>query len=659
MKNTRPEETGHAPSLLYHFLYLCALQNTELMNYLTVNSVTKSVGEKQLFQNITFGLEKGQKSALIARNGTGKSTLLNIIAGRDTPDSGNVVIRNDIVVSYLPQTDSFNGGDSVLNALFDEETPVVRAIKEYESCVTLLEQGLAGKVPQERMDNAILEIDRLQAWDYEAKVKEILSKFGIHNVLKNVGELSGGQRKKAALAKTLIADTDLLILDEPTNHLDVEMIEWLENYLSSANITLLMVTHDRAFLDRVCSDIFELSNGNLYHYRGKYDYFVEKKAERLANEAAEHERLRNLYRRELEWVHTSPQARTSKARARIHNFERLQEQMSRKVESAPEAFKVQSERIGHKILEISHLDFAYPDQTIIRDFSYIFKRGEKCGIVGKNGTGKSTFLKMIMGEVRPDGGKITPGLTIQFGYFSQEGMTYAGNKIVLELVKEHAEVIRMENGNFISASQFLNHFGFPFSQQYTYYDDLSGGEKRKLHLLITLLKNPNFLILDEPTNDFDIDTLNLLEDFLGNFGGCMIIVSHDRWLMNKLVDHIFVFEGEGKIKDYYGNYTEYRQARDKEQRIQKLVEKANRPAEGRPVREQPKNKLTYKEKREMEGLEAEIESLETEKAVIEGRMSAGVGTPEEFAAWGKRYNEINRLLDEKTERWMELSEKEG
>ena len=628
------------------------------MNYLTVNNVSKGVGEKQLFHNITFGLEKGQKSALIARNGTGKSTLLNIIVGKDAPDEGEVVIRNDIVVSYLPQMDNFNADDSVLNAIFDEETPIVRAVKEYETCVSLLENGRNDLVPQERMNNAILEIDRLNAWDYEAKIKEILSKFGIHDIFKNVNELSGGQRKKTALAKTLMADTDLLILDEPTNHLDVEMIEWLENYLSSANITLLMVTHDRAFLDSVCSDIFELSNGNLYHYRGKYDYFVEKKAERLANEAAEHERLRNLYRRELEWVHTSPQARTSKARARINNFEKLQEQVDRKVESAPEAFKVQSERIGHKILEISHLDFAYPDQTIIRDFSYIFKRGEKCGIVGKNGTGKSTFLKMIMGEVRPDGGKITPGLTIQFGYFSQNGMEYAGNKIVLELVKEYAEMIRMDNGNFISASQFLNHFGFPFSQQYTYYQDLSGGEKRKLHLLITLLKNPNFLILDEPTNDFDIDTLNLLEDFLTNFGGCMIIVSHDRWLMNKLVDHIFVFEGDGVIKDYYGNYTEYRQAKDFELKVQKRIEKANRVVEEKPVKEQKSNKLTYKEKRELEQLEVEIADLESEQKDIENKMSAGEGTAAEFAEWGKRYADINNFLEEKTNRWLELSEKE-
>lgn len=629
------------------------------MNYLTVNGVTKSVGEKVLFRNITFGLEKGQKSALVARNGTGKSTLLDIIAGRNVPDEGEVVVRNDIVVSYLPQTDSFDAEDTVLNAIFDEDVPTVRAVKMYEQCVRMHENGHAGQLPAGSLDEAVLEMDRLNAWDYEAKAKEILSRFGLNDVFKRVKELSGGQRKKVALAKALIANTDLLILDEPTNHLDVEMIEWLEDYLSAANVTILMVTHDRAFLDKVCSDIFELSNGNLYHYKGKYSYFVEKKAERLANEAAEHERLCNLYRRELAWVHTSPQARTSKARARINDFEKLQERVNRKVESAPEQFKVQSERIGHKILEISHLDFSYPGQTIVKDFSYIFKKGEKCGIVGKNGTGKSTFLKMIMGEVKPDGGKITPGLTIQFGYFSQNGLTYKGNKIVLDLVKEHAEVIRMENGRYVSASQFLNHFGFPFSQQYAYYEDLSGGEKRKLHLLITLLKNPNFLILDEPTNDFDIDTLNLLEDFLTNFSGCMIVVSHDRWLMNKLVDHIFVFEGDGVVKDYYGNYTEYRQEKEKEERIRKRIEKENKPAVVKPVREQPKNKLTFKEKRELETIEQEMADLETEKSDLEQKMNIGEGTAEAFAQWGKRYNEINMMLEAKTDRWLELSEKES
>lgn len=633
------------------------------MNYLTVEKLSKSVGEKELFSEITFGLEKGQKTALIARNGTGKSTLLNIIAGYDTPDSGQVVIRNDITVSYLPQMDRFADNFSVLDAIFDAQTPTIQAIKEYESCMLMAENGQDNPETHLRLQKAILEMDRLQAWDFESKAKEILSRFGIHDIFKNVNELSGGQRKKAALAKTLIADTDLLILDEPTNHLDVEMIEWLENYLKAANVTLLMVTHDRYFLDQVCNDIIELDHGQLYHYRGKYDYFVEKKAERLANAAAENEKLRQLFRKELEWVHTSPQARTTKARARINAFEELKKEVSKTPEQKQEGFKVRTERLGNKILEINNLDFAYPDNVLLDDFSYIFKKGEKCGIVGPNGTGKSTFLKLIMGELQADGGKITPGLTIQFGYFSQDGLPYSGNKRIIDLVKEQAEVIRMDNGNYMGASQFLNHFGFKYEQQYTYYEDLSGGEKRKLHLLITLLKNPNFLILDEPTNDFDIDTLNLLEDFLENYTGCILMVSHDRWFMNKLVDHIFVFEGHGKIKDYYGNYTEYRLEKDKELKLQKRIAKINAPAateesKGKPARATNPNKMTFKERKEFETLELEIEQLEKEKASLIEKMNSGVGSPQELTDWSHRYQEVETSLDEKSMRWLELSEKE-
>ena len=633
------------------------------MNYLTVEKLSKSVGEKELFSEITFGLEKGQKTALIARNGTGKSTLLNIIAGYDTPDSGQVVIRNDITVSYLPQMDRFADNFSVLDAIFDAQTPTIQAIKEYESCMLMAENGQDNPETHQRLQKAILEMDRLRAWDFEAKAKEILSRFGIHDIFKNINELSGGQRKKAALAKTLIADTDLLILDEPTNHLDIEMIEWLENYLQAANVTLLMVTHDRYFLDQVCNDIIELDHGQLYHYRGKYDYFVEKKAERLANAAAENEKLRQLFRKELEWVHTSPQARTTKARARINAFEELKKEVSKAPEQKQEGFKVRTERLGNKILEINNLDFAYPDNVLLDDFSYIFKKGEKCGIVGPNGTGKSTFLKLIMGELQADGGKITPGLTIQFGYFSQDGLPYSGNKRIIDLVKEQAEVIRMDNGNYMGASQFLNHFGFKYEQQYTYYEDLSGGEKRKLHLLITLLKNPNFLILDEPTNDFDIDTLNLLEDFLENYTGCILMVSHDRWFMNKLVDHIFVFEGHGKIKDYYGNYTEYRLEKDKELKLQKRIAKINAPAatedsKGKPARATNPNKMTFKERKEFETLEVEIEQLEKEKAELIEKMNSGAGTSQEFTDWSRRYQEVETSLDDKTMRWLELSEKE-
>lgn len=631
------------------------------MNYLTVEHLTKSYGEKLLFEDITFGIEKGQKTALIARNGMGKSTLLNIIAGIDIPDSGQVVVRNDISVSYLPQMERFNENFSVMDVVFESQTPIVQAVKEYETCLTLSKTDSSSAMMQ-RMEKAMLDMDRLNAWDMESRAKEILSRFGIEDVLRNVNELSGGQLKKTMLAKTLIADTDLLILDEPTNHLDIEMIEWLEEYLSTSKTTLLMVTHDRFFLDKVCNDIIEIDNHNLYRYKGKYDYYLEKKAERIANENAEAEKIKQLYKRELEWVHTSPQARTSKAKARINAFETLKEEASRKVESKPTGFHVRTERLGNKILEINNLDFSYPNTPILTDFSYILKKGEKCGVVGKNGTGKTTLLKLIAGELLPDAGKISPGLTIQFGYFSQDGLNVKGNMRVIDLVKQHADVIRMESGNYVGASQFLNYFGFKYEQQYSYYEDLSGGEKRKLHLLITLLKNPNFLILDEPTNDFDIDTLNLLEDFLDHYKGCLLIVSHDRWFMNKLVDHIFVFEGDGKVKDYYGNYTDYRIARDKELKLQKRAEKEHRLAQTsieQPVEKPVSKKMTYKERKEFEQLEVDIEQLELEKKELVDKMNSGEGSAQDLQSWSERYEVVEVTLDEKTMRWLELSEKES
>lgn len=636
------------------------------MNYLTIEKLSKTYGEKLLFHDITFGLEKGQKTALIAKNGTGKSTLLNIIAGLESADEGQVVVRKDITVSYLPQLDNFDDDISVIDALFDAQTPDVVAIKEYERCIVQIaiaeEEGTISKELEERLHRAVENIDRLQAWDFESKIKEILSRFGLHDIFKSIGTLSGGQRKKVALARTLIANTDLLILDEPTNHLDIEMIEWMESYLAHANVTLLMVTHDRHFLDQVCNDILELENGNIYHYRGKYDYYLEKKAERISNETAEHEKLKSLYYKELEWVHTSPQARTSKAKARIQAFENLKEAVTQKVERPAESFHVQPERMGNKILEINNIDFSYPNHKLLEDFSYIFKKGEKCGVVGKNGTGKSTFLKLIMGILQPDAGKITAGQTIQFGYFSQEGMQVQGNKRIIDIVKEHAEVIRTETGNYIGASQFLNHFGFKYEQQYTYYEDLSGGEKRKLHLLITLMGNPNFLILDEPTNDFDIDTLNKLEDLLYNFKGCLLIVSHDRWFMNKLVNHIFVFSGDGKVKDFYGNYTDYKLAKEKELRIEKKVEKLQRATteakEEKEHRPKTTNKLTFKERREFETLTTEIEELEAEKKQLIEQMNNGSDSNELFQ-WSTRYKEVEESLDEKSMRWLELSEKES
>lgn len=629
------------------------------MNYLSVEKLTKSFGEKILFEDITFGIEKGQKIALIAKNGTGKSTLLNIIAGIEAPDNGTVTTRNNITVSYLPQMDTFSEEFSVIDTIFESKLPVIQAIKEYETCLVLAEKT-PGSLDEKRMEKAIETMDRLNAWDFESRAREILSRFGIHDIFQNIGELSGGQRKKTSLAKTLIEETDLLILDEPTNHLDIDMIEWLEEYLSTSNTTLLMVTHDRYFLDKVCNNIIELDNRQLYSYKGRYDYYLEKKSERIANEAAEQEKIKLLYRKELEWVHTSPQARTTKAKARINAFEELKEGASRKSAQQQEVFKVQTERLGNKILEINNIDFAYGENKLLDDFSYIFKKGEKCGIVGKNGTGKSTFLKLIMRELKPDKGKITPGLTIKFGYFSQEGLEIKGNKRILELVKEFAEMIRVDNGNYISASQFLFHFGFGYEQQYTYYEDLSGGEKRKLHLLITLLQNPNFLILDEPTNDFDIDTLNLLEDFLTHYQGCLLIVSHDRWFMDKLVDHLFIFEGDGKVKDHYGNYTEYRIVKDKALKQQKKIEKALKSPAEKEIK--PKaasvNKLTYKEKVELESLESSITVLEAEKIELENKLNSGTGDNQQLMEWSKRYQELMNDMDAKTMRWLELSEKE-
>jgi len=627
------------------------------LNYLTIEKLTKSFGEKILFEDITFGIEKGQKTALIAKNGAGKSSLLNIIAGIDFPDSGKVTLRNDISVSYLPQLETISNSYSVMDLIFDSNTPVIKVVKEYETALSLAKRNET-KENLLRFEHALSEMERLHGWDLESRVKEILSRFGIDDIFKNISELSGGQRKKTALAKTLIADTDLLILDEPTNHLDIDMIEWLEDYLSTSNTTLLMVTHDRYFLDQVCNNIIELENQKLYHYKGKYGYYLEKKAERIANETAELEKIKQLYYKELEWVHTSPCARTTKAKARINAFVDLKESATRKVDKQADAFHVRTERLGNKILEINNIDFSYPDKLILDDFSYTFKKGEKCGIVGKNGTGKTTLLKLIVGEILPDAGKIIPGLTVQFGYFSQDGLPVKGNKRVIDIVKEYAEMIRLENGNFVGASQFLNYFGFKYEQQYTYYEDLSGGEKRKLSLLITLLKNPNFLILDEPTNDFDIDTLNLLEDFLTYYQGCILVVSHDRWFMNKLVDHLFVFEDNGKVKDFYGNYTEYRIEKQKaERRMQKVESKKQTPhaSHSLPLTSYL-TQLSWKERKELEQLELEIPKFEAEKERLLQKMNSGTGTAQELHEWGTAYQDISEKIDMKTLRWLELSE---
>ena len=628
------------------------------MNYLSVENLSKWYGDKRIFENISFGINKGQKVALIAKNGIGKTSLLNIINGQDIADGGRVTLRGDVRVGYLPQLFDNKENISVFDAIFDAKNSVTDAIKEYETSLMAYHANPVAE-NQQIMEKAVEKMDNLQAWDFESRVKEMLYRFDIQNVFKNMQELSGGQRKKVALVKVLLSDVDFLILDEPTNHLDIEMIEWLENFLLTANTTLLMVTHDRFFLNRVCDEILELDGGNLYRYKGKYDYFLEKKAERIANMTAEIERAKSLYRAELEWIRATPSARTTKAKARIDSFDAIKQKAFTSIEQKNRSFAVKTERIGNKILEINNLDFAFADKVILNDFSYIFKRGERCGVVGRNGSGKTSFLRLIMNELRPNAGKITAGETVVFGYYSQDGLSAANNgKRVIDIVKEHAEMIRMAAGNYISASAFLNHFGFTFENQYTYFENLSGGQRRKLHLLMVLLKNPNFLILDEPTNDFDIETLTILEDFLLQFTGCLLVVSHDRWFMDKLVDHIFIMNEGGKVKDFYGNYSDYKTDLQKKERFAKLQQKNEKQVVVKEQKTINSNKRTYKEQKEFESLEVEIPAMEQEKADLLNRLSGGESSTETLTAWSQRYAELDAELDEKTMRWIELSEKE-
>ncbi len=578
------------------------------MNLLLVENISKAFGENNLFENITFGIDKGQKVALVARNGAGKTTLLNIISGNEDADSGKITFRNDIKIAYLLQEPDYNPLDSVLDLIFSQSNELISLIKKYEKLLYSM-QKKSEDFSQEEYQSILNQMDALQAWNYENEIKQILSKFGIEDLTQKVGELSGGQKKKIALASALIQKADFLILDEPTNHLDIDMIEWLEEHINNQNITLLMVTHDRYFLNNVCNEIIEIENNNVYRYKGKYEYFLEKKSERLELEKVEFEKFKSLYRKELQWMRTTPQARTTKSKSRIDSFYEIEDKVSKTRTQESRKFEVTSERMGSKILEINNIDFSFEDKLIIKDFSYVMKHGETIGVVGPNGCGKSTLLRLISGELRPDLGKIIVGQTVHFGFYTQELAKIDGNKRLVEILKEHAESIRLKNGNEISASQFLYQFGFSYNTQWNYYDKLSGGEKRRFNLLLVLANNPNFLLLDEPTNDFDIETMNLIEDFLMQFEGCALVVSHDRYLLDKICDHIFVFQGEGKIKDYYSSYTEYRQLKKRDEQIQKQLEIEKEPAKEKPRSSNRAPKRSYKEQKEYENLEIEIPEL--------------------------------------------------
>lgn len=624
------------------------------MNYLQVDNLSKAYGEKILFKNISFSLDKGQKVALIARNGTGKSSLMHILAGLEAPDSGKITSRRDLKIDYLQQNPQLDESKTILDTIFSTGTGLIKVIHDYEFALEEFKHN-PGPESDALLNHSMSEMDASGAWDYETRAREILGQFAINDLSQTVGKLSGGQRKKIALARALLGNPDLLLMDEPTNHLDFEMIEWLEDYLSRESLSLLLVTHDRYFLDNVCDTILEMDQNSILTYKGNYTYYLEKKAERQLSEDQSTEKSKNLYKTELEWIRRMPKARGTKSKARISAFDDLQTKAKFKREDKSIQFGVSANRLGGKIVEIDNLSKNFGDFKAVDDFTYIFKRGEKIGIVGLNGTGKSTLLNLISGQLVPDKGKISIGQTVVMSYYTQNGLVLKEDKRVIDIVKDVAEEIKLEKGS-MSASQFLQHFDFSYPVQQAYFSALSGGERRRLYLLLQLIRNPNFLILDEPTNDLDIYTLQVLEEFLEDFAGCVLIVSHDRFLLDKLCDHVFVFEGQGKIKDFYGNYTDYYQWRMKEQKMAQRIEKPAKEEKQTFKEKKPSSKPSFKQLKDFDTLEKDIHQLESEKDQIIKHMNSGNESPESITNLSVRYNELVQIIDEKTLFWMELGE---
>ena len=618
--------------------------------YLQVENLTKSFGDLVLFNGISFGIAEGQRIGLIAKNGSGKTTLLNILAGKEGYDEGKITFRRDLRVGYLEQSPKYPEELTVLEACFYHGNSTVELIKEYERCMET--PGNPG------MDELLVRMEHEKAWDYERRAKQILSQLKIRDFSQKIGHLSGGQLKRVALANILITEPDLLILDEPTNHLDLDMTEWLEEYLNRGSLSLLMVTHDRYFLDRVCSEIIEIDNRQLYSYKGNYSYYLEKRQERIEATNAEIARANNLYRTELEWMRRMPQARGHKARYREEAFYELEKVAKQRTYDANVKLDVKASYIGSKIFEADHLCKRFGDLKILDDFSYIFARYEKMGIVGNNGTGKSTFIKILMGLEKPDSGTLDIGETVRFGYYSQEGLQFNEQMKVIDVITDIAEVIELGNGKRLTASQFLQHFLFTPETQHSYVYKLSGGERRRLYLCTVLMRNPNFLVLDEPTNDLDSVTLQVLEEYLQNFKGCVIVVSHDRYFMDKVVDHLLVFKGQGDIRDFPGNYSDYRDWKLAKAEHEKEAAKPKEEKTQR-VRLNDKRRMTFKERKEFEQLEKEIAALEEEKKQIEEALCSGTLSVDELTEKSKRLPLLNDELDEKTMRWLELSEIEG
>ena len=617
---------------------------------LQIENISKSFGDLVLFNDISFTVEERQRIGLIACNGKGKSTLLKVIAGEEPYEGGRITLRNDIRVGYLEQEPDFDGELTVIKACLQRNAEKAEVIAQYEATIEADDHA--------QLQHLMEEMDRLQAWDYENRAKQVLTKLKIKNFNQPIKELSGGQKKRVALAAVLIEEPELMILDEPTNHLDLEMVEWLEEYLARMSGSLLMVTHDRYFLDNVCNEIIEIDDQRVYRYKGNYSYFLQKREERLQNLAAETARARNLLRTELDWMRRQPQARAHKAKYRIDAFYKLEEKAAAMRDDSKVSLEIKSQYIGNKIFVLKALSKAFGNKVITKDFYYTFARYEKLGIVGNNGTGKSTFIKMLMGRVAPDSGTIEVGETVKWGYYSQDGLSFNEQMKVIDVVKDIAEVIPVA-GKMLSASQFLQHFLFPPEKQHSYVYKLSGGEKRRLYLCTVLMANPNFLVLDEPTNDLDIETLQVLEEYLCDFKGCVIVVSHDRYFMDKVVDHIFVFDGEGSIKDFPGNYSDWRDWRieEKAAAAKEAAEKAAKSAAPKQsYRTETKRKLTFKERKEYESLEEEIMALEEEKASIEQAMSTGTLDNDTLLKHSMRIQTVIELIDEKSMRWLELSE---
>lgn len=632
------------------------------VNYLRAENIGKRYGDRLLFENLSFSIEKGDKIALIARNGTGKTNLLNILAGADTSDgNGRVVIDKHIQVAYLPQEPQFDESLHVWDTLFSSNNELLSVVAAYEAALAESADNHSDLVMR-KLQDAMEKMDTLNAWDYESRIKQILTKLNITRYHQPVSSLSGGQRKRLALARILIQTPDLVIMDEPTNHLDVDMIEWLEGYLKSSDVTLFLVTHDRYFLDAVCNEIMELDGGKLYDYKGNYAYFMEKKAEREFIEEREVDKARNLLRKELEWMRRQPKARGTKQKARIDAFYETKEKASKKMEHTQVTLDMKMQRLGGKIIELSHVNKRFGELNIITDFSYTFRPGERIGIIGRNGVGKSTFLNVLMELEKPDSGDISKGDTVVYGYYSQTGLQIKEDKRVLEVVKDIAEYIELGRGEKVTASQLCKRFLFDDKMQHTYVSKLSGGEKRRLFLLTVLIKNPNFLVLDEPTNDLDIPTLNVLEDFLELYKGCLIVVTHDRYFMDKLSEHLFIFEGDGIIRDFNGNYQDYlNEQEEKRAGVKQQNESDKKPAQeviapAEAPKTAPKRKLSFKEQQELKTLDDEIPRLEARKQELANLLTKGSSNHEELLEWSKEMEGIIASLDEKGMRWLELSE---